>query len=48
MNVQSHLTAKQRNALKSSKITDYFQNTETNERGAADSKTNSGEAILVD
>ena len=48
VNVRSHLTAEQCNALKSSKITDYFQNAETNERGAADSKTDSGEVILVD
>lgn len=48
LNVRSHLKAEQHNALRSSKITDYFPNIETNKMGAADSGTNGGEVIWVD
>ena len=48
LNIQSVLKDEQRNALKSSKITDYFQNTESQKIEVADSETNDGEVILVD
>jgi len=48
LNIQSLLKAKQHNTLKSSKITIYFQRTETKEKEPANSNTNEGEVILVD
>ena len=47
-NVRSHLKAKQRDTLKSSKITAYFPFAETKKMGAVGSGTNSSEVIWVD
>jgi len=50
-NVRSLLKAEQPNALKSSKVTAYFQNTEIQKKEkkeVADSETDGGEVILVD
>jgi len=46
-NVQSYLKAKQHNTLKTSKITCYFQNMETQEKVALDSETDGGELSVV-
>jgi len=47
-NIQLLLKAKQRNTLKSSKITTYFRSMETKEKEAANTNTNEREVILVD
>jgi len=47
-NIQSLLKAKQRNTIKSLKITTYLRSTETKEKEAANTNTDEREVILVD
>jgi len=47
-NVWSLLKSKQCNALKSSKITAYFQNAETEKKEAGDGEIDGKEVIIID